>query len=866
MGAYNYYASGLPDPATALTDLEFEQQTIIYDRTGKTELARLGELKREVVTFDQLPGEIIDATTAIEDKDFWSNAGIRSGRHRVGRSGTISGRPRGASTITQQLVRARLLPTEAFEGSTYERKIREIIQSVRLTQAYPGETGKQAIITAYLNQNFYGNRSYGVKAAAKGYFGKSMADLTLAQDAILAAIPQSPTKFDLMRNAQEVCDKPVAEGEECTSFKLIVPQDSEIVQRRNKVLELMKSRSPLTGAKHTPAEYDAAMTEPVILQPEVSADWKAPQFVWQVRRQLGEILCPDSPDDCPAVDTGGYRVITTIDLNMQSIVEKWLYVAARGPNSRDPQALLASRKIRGGRPGLDPRAAWPQREQRRGRRHRLPDRAGPCLRRFGELHVQGQSEVPAAVRRPRRRLAAARFVDQAGRLCHRDRQRHPDSLHRADGRHDELRQNFIPIQADKLERGPVRLRSALQFSLNIPAIKATIMTGLNYTFKRTKDFGLQYPDTAAPVLSMGIGTLETHPIDMLGAYGTIANGGVKMPRTFIASIVDDNGNAVWPTTTDPIQGKQVIQPATAYIITDILAGNTDTKINPFWGKWAIYDGKKRRPAAYKTGTTSDNRDVAAYGFLPPPKDPKAPALAVGVWMGNSDNSPNDGKLSLDTSAPLWSAILREVSKGAPIAQFSPPKQIQRATVDVYTGLRPGSFTTKTINEYFVPGTVPTQRETSRMAVTIDAASGLLWRDGCAGPKITRGFVNLNDIDANYPAWQRADAAWAARAASGPGVAGGPKGTRTSYFYTNSFTPFGRTWGLLFAPRSYCPLYVAPPQFCDPFNPPPPGAPACIPVPLPTIQAKPTPKGPTKPTPKPTTFKLKLVTPRPTKGH
>ncbi len=115
---------------------------------------------------------------------------------------TLSGRPRGASTITQQLVRARLLPPEAFNGSTYDRKAHEIVQSIRLTQAFPGQTGKQQIITAYLNQNFYGNQSYGVKAAAKGYFGKSLDQLTLAQDAILAAIPQSPTAYDLVRNAQ----------------------------------------------------------------------------------------------------------------------------------------------------------------------------------------------------------------------------------------------------------------------------------------------------------------------------------------------------------------------------------------------------------------------------------------------------------------------------------------------------------------------------------------------------------------------------------------------------------------------------------------------------------------------------------------
>ena len=136
------------------------------------------------------------------------------------------------------------------------------------------------------------------------------------------------------------------------------------------------------------------------------------------------------------------------------------------------------------------------------------------------------------------------------------------------------------------------------------------------------------------------------------------------------------------------------------------------KVNPFWGKWAIYDGKTRRPAAYKTGTTSDNRDVAAYGYLAPPADKKAPALAVGVWMGNSDNTPNDGKLSLDTSAPLWSAILTEVSKGEKIAKFKPPADIVTAKVDAFTGLKPGPFTTKTVNEYFVPGTVPTQKETS----------------------------------------------------------------------------------------------------------------------------------------------------------
>src|SRR6478609_5017893 len=206
-----------------------------------------------------------------------------------------------------------------------------------------------------------------------------------------------------------------------------------------------------------------------------------------------------------------------------------------------------------------------------------------------------------------------------------------------------------------------------------------------------------------------------------------------MPERMIGTIVDPAGNTVWPTTeTTPI-GTQVVSKDAAYVITDILAGNTDVKVNPFWGKWAIFDGNTRRPAAYKTGTTSDNRDVAAYGFVAPPADKTAPALAVGVWMGNSDNSPNDGKLSLDTSAPLWSSILTEVTKGEKIAQFKPPSGIVTAKVDAYTGLKPGPFTKKTITEYFVPKTIPTQASNSRIVAEIDKASGLLWQEGCVGP-------------------------------------------------------------------------------------------------------------------------------------
>jgi peptidoglycan glycosyltransferase len=216
------------------------EESIIYDRTGKTELARFGDIHREVVTFDQLPKFLVDATTAVEDKSFWTNSGFDPAAIVASGLDALRGNARGASTITQQLVRQRLLDQSLVQagGRTYERKLKEIVQSIRLTQFYNGDEGKKKIIAAYLNQNFYGNNSYGVKAAAKSYFGiDDLNKLTLGQAAILAALPQSPSTYDLVRNAVQQDDG-----------TLLVPDDTEIVHRRNMVLDLLASgRTPPTS-------------------------------------------------------------------------------------------------------------------------------------------------------------------------------------------------------------------------------------------------------------------------------------------------------------------------------------------------------------------------------------------------------------------------------------------------------------------------------------------------------------------------------------------------------------------------------------------------------------------------------------------
>ena len=847
--AYNYYSQGLPDPRDTLSNLTFDQQTVVTDRTGKVQLASLGEFKREVVTFDQIPLEVLDATTAIEDKDFWSNPGFDAAGFVSATVDTLTGHPRGGSTITQQLVRARLLPESAFVGGREERKIREIIQSLRLTEAYPGEGGKQEIITAYLNQNFYGNQSYGVKAAAHTYFAKELKDLTLSQAALLAAIPQSPTRFDLVKNADDTCTIEVKEGADCPTSKirLVVPDTAEIVIRRNYVLDQMKTRSPLSGTKHTVDEYEDAKNEPVILAPQLGVHWLAPHFVWQARAQLAAILCPDVPvDSCNDIDTGGYRVTTTLDWKMQSTVEKWLYATARAPNTSGTAAQLKALKI--------PSRDWGWIQNLRGKN--IHNGAAAVMDyRTGQVLAYGGSASYTA-------KGTKKFQPKFDVLS--DGWRQPGSsikpIDYGIGIDDEtftassmfmdvttdFGGKFVPTQADAAERGPVRLRSALQFSLNIPSIKAGIMNGLDHFYDRAQDFGIHWIPKSVPVTSMSIGTIEIHPIDLIGAYGAIANGGKLMPRTMILKVTDADGTVVWP---DPAakkpKAKAVISPQAAFIMTDILQGNTDLKVNQPWAKWAIYDKGVRRPAAYKTGTTNDNRDVHAYGFLAPPKDPKAPALVVGVWMGNSNNDPDRDTLSLGSSAPLWSRILTEVSRGTPIASFKQPSGLVTMEVDAISGMKPGPFTKRKVKEIFVKGTQPTQTDDLRRTVDIDAASGLRWQEGCVGPMKTVGALDFSQVDANHPNWQKADNGWARRAARGVGVGGGLKGTHTAYLYGDGFFPFGRTWGGIFAPSALCPLAPPPsaPPCDNPFGLFCPSVPPVDPSPSP-------PHGPPGKTPKP----------------
>ena len=781
---YGSLAAGLP-PAEDLTKYALPEETIIYDRTGKIELARFGDARREVVGFEEIPKVLLDATTAVEDRTFWDNAGFDPVAIVSAGLSSLRGDSRGASTITQQLVRARLLDTKLVQdpNRTIERKLREIIQSVRVTQAFPGVKGKQDIITAYLNQNYYGNQSYGVKAAVRSYFGIDLAKIGPAQAAIIAGLPKSPSNYDLVRNAIERCDTVVAEGDPCPKGKLIVPSDTTVVQRRNTILAaLADGRTPMSGSQYTSTQFLAAQREEVVLANQTTPRWVAPHFVWAVRDELAVRLCGADSPTCPLLERGGLRVTTTLDTRLQKIGEKWVRAAAVVPKSRNPEAAAKALGFKKLEPWM---ANLRGKNLRNSALVALDYQTGELVAYVGSANYYATSARPEfqpqydVVGKGYRQPGSA-FKPFNYAVGIDDRALTAGTMLMDVG--TDFGGGYVPSNADRLERGPVRVRSALQFSLNIPAVKAMAINGPDHVFAKAREFGMNFQtDRTQAGLALALGVQEVRPVDLVTAYGTLANGGKAIGHTTILTVRDTSGNDV-PAPYRPPAGTQVVSPQTAYIVTDMLAGNTDKRVNPFWGKFAITGPDGRRPATLKTGTNNDATDLNAYGYIAQPtadgRTAGAYALAVGVWNGNSDNSlvstAKAPLFSIEVSTYVWQGFLNEAGAKWPATDFQRPADgLVVVGIDPWTGLlaSPGGLS---VDEVFIAGTEPRD----------------LLGTGVCGSDV----FALAGKETRFDNWMKADGDWIQRAQKGPGTIGGPDRTRTAYFYNGAFQPFGKSWG------------------------------------------------------------------------
>jgi membrane peptidoglycan carboxypeptidase len=768
----NALAAGLPDP-TNLAGLTFDEPTIIYDRSGTVELARFELQNRRVVAFGDIPKLVLDATTTAEDRTFWLNGGFDPGAILAAAvqnlTGT-SGEERGASTITQQLVRARLLPPNIESADRYARKVLEVLQASRVTAANPGEDGKDRIMTAYLNEIYYGHEAYGIAAAAEIYFGVAdLSKLTPAQAALLAGLPKSPSTYDPYRYA--VADK---------AGHLVVPASSPSVIRRNYILEnLADSRWTRLSA----TDLAAALAEPVVLAGVHPPVMKAPQFSWAVRSQLTALLGNDD-----AVDTGGFKVITTLDWTAQTIAEKYMTAAAIVPNVPKAEGgrILAQLKITS-KADQTWIAALRGKGVHDGALVAIDYRTGDVLAYVGSgsyyradlasAKFQPMDDAASAWRQPGSAFKAILYSTAFDRHALT-----PGSLLLDIS--TQFGKDWAPADADQRERGPILVRDAIQQSLNIPAIRALQRVGNQAIVDTAAKLGLQFLGGPTAFLQAGlagaIGTVETRPIDLTGAFGAIANGGAKVPTLLIRSITGPDGKSVYEAP--PPAPTQAISPQAAFLTTDILNGNTDPAQNAYWAATLeLKNGPNgsRRPAAAKTGTADQFRDFSTYGFLPPPADPKAAALAVGVWMGNSDHSaPTNSDVhpsSLSTAGEVWHAFLRDYSRKWPVAQFRRPGGVVRATIDKWSGGAPGPWTRATIQEWFIDGTQPGARS------AVDEP-GLLYTNDCGG-----WAVDPLKAELGPSSWDDDVQAWMDRASRGIGVTG-PLGSTTAYLNGES------SWG------------------------------------------------------------------------
>jgi membrane peptidoglycan carboxypeptidase len=297
---FGYFASDLPS-ASDLATVPVPLTTHIYDRSGEHLLYTLSDERRDLISIDAVPKRMQDATIAIEDKTFWSNPGVDvGGIVRAFQVNSASGRiTQGGSTITQQLIKTRLLG----DDPTFTRKIKEAILAVEATQTF----SKSQILEMYFNQIYYGNQAYGLKAAAATYFGVTDLNLlTLGQMALLAGLPQAPSDYDPIQNV---------EGAKA---------------RRALVLDAM-----VDNGYATVAEAEAAKSEAIVVKP-VTTSLYAPHFTFRVREQLVQVLGEK------AAYRGGYNVYTSLDWNMQQLAEKEVrqHVDALKGNNVNNAALI----------------------------------------------------------------------------------------------------------------------------------------------------------------------------------------------------------------------------------------------------------------------------------------------------------------------------------------------------------------------------------------------------------------------------------------------------------------------------------------------------------------------------------------------
>jgi membrane peptidoglycan carboxypeptidase len=783
LAVYAGYTSGLPDVGN-VENFQLSEGSRVLSADG-VELADFAAEPRHVITFAQIPKIMVDAQVSAEDQTFWTNPCVDfRGIIRAFLQNVSAGRQvSGASTICQQLVRMRLFSPDllADPHRQVERKLKEAILALRLGERYPGEQGKQKLFEMYVNQVFYGNNAYGIWSAAHAYFGKDITKtdakdkLTIAEAAMLAGLVRAPSQLDPSKAAIAVKD---SKGH----ISLVVPADADAMRVEGFVLDEMAQQGYITTAQR-----DEAKAQKIVISPSQSQRYKAPHFVYAVRAAANDILGGED-----LLDSGGLTVTTTLNYNgYQVFAEKWAAIAY-DMNHLSDGALTTK---------YGPAAmTWIRQLQHRNINNdalvTINYRTGAVLAYVGSANYYG---TPSKAFQPNYDVVGTAYR-QAGSAFKPITYSTGFELNAVtpatmfmDVKGEVVNGYSVP-DADGQERGPVRLRDALKYSLNIPAVKTQQIIGTDKVVAQAVRYGLRWDPRQAKevnVTSLTLGVIGVHQIDLAGAYGAIANGGILATPYLIQKITDRTGKVIYNHDTDAPKPERVISAQATYLVTDILADNTDPQANPWWGpRFALpAPNGGRRPATLKTGTTNDFRDLQAFGFLAADKDPRQSqgAIVTGVWVGNSDFSPISQVFAADGPTFIWHDYMAEVAahNKLPVRDFVRPDGIVEKQVDAISGMLPGPNTTHTITEVFKADDVPTQTDTVHVRVQIEARSGKIWQPGCgdikgaspgassspsasqspgpSGQPLVQGsgpvYLNLGDWESAHKPWMDADKAW-----------------------------------------------------------------------------------------------------------
>jgi membrane peptidoglycan carboxypeptidase len=702
VSAYTYYSDQLPEPGTVTQGTVGATPTRLYDRTGQVMIDEVSDPlrgSRRWVLISDMPVAVRDAAVAFEDPDFYERPRYSVLEAFGGAWSILSGgEAQRGSPITRHLVRNLLAASAARDESAADQKMRELVLTLRISEKYSPDQ----ILEWYLNTNPYGNLAYGIEAAAQVYFGKPLSELTLAEAAMLAAIPQSPTlnPIDNMAQAKD---------------------------RQALVLHAM-----LDQGKVTPEQASVALAAPLDLNlAGQRLDLLAPHFSIAARKQLEEIVGTDR------VYRGNLVVNTTLDygLFLQAECAARSHIARLSgqpsntviPASDGSECTAADvlQPIQGATAGID---------------HHVTNTAvvvmdvqtGEILTMVGSLDyynslINGGVNFADSQRQPGPAIMPFAYLTafQQGYTTASMMLDIPTEFTTSGG------EPIVPDNADGQFRGPISIRSALANSYNVPAVQVTNWVGVDNVIRTTHAMGINSLSNGISSydLSLTLGGGDGTLTDLTYAYSVLANQGEMhgkptsanrrapgfrtLDPVLILRVADSDGNILWEYgRQDTAASAPVVEPSLAYLVTDILADDVSRRASVGPNSVLTLD----RPAAVIAGATTDLTDNWTIGYTP--------QIAVGVWVGNADNTSVVGLTPIEGAAPIWKAVMTAAHANLPVQTWVRPADITELTVCQPSGLLPTPYC-PTYQEVFKRGTEPLVTDNIYQPFSVNKDTGLL---------------------------------------------------------------------------------------------------------------------------------------------